>query len=266
MQKKGKFFFIFFIFLFLSLAILTLSFYGMLSGGRPFLEKTISFVPKTVYNLFQNLPFVSEGDEIKRLKDEKLELTSKLAEQEKLKKENTALLSQFQTPDLRADNLLPARVVGAPGFIPGVSSPSELILDKGERDNVEVGQSVVFKNNLVGRVAKSSYYLSKVELVTNTSVTFSAETTTGATGILKGGGEDKMTMNNILPSEELKMNDLVITHGDVDMNGGGIPPNLIVGKIESIEKIPTAIFQKAEISSLLDFNNLSIVFILIKEK
>ena len=266
MQKKEKFFAVFFIFLLLSIIIIGLSFYGLLSGSQPFLEKTISFLPKTVYAVFQGLPLVFEKEEIKRLKDKNLELASKLADQEKLRKENTALLSQFQTQYPSSDNLLPARIVGAPGFIPGITTASELILDKGDRDKVEAGQSVVFKNNLVGKVTRTSYYLSKVDLVTNPSVTFPVEAQNGAVGIVKGGGRDKMTLDNVLPSEDLKIGDLVLTKGDVDVSGAGFPPNLIVGEIRSIEKIPTAIFQKAEVISLVDFNKLSIVFVLTEEE
>lgn len=263
MQKKGKFFLSFFIFLLLSIVVLGLSFSGKLSGTLPFLEKTTSFVPKTVYSLFQSLPFVSEGERIKRLKSENLELVAKLAEQEKLLKENAALLSQFQTQETKAYDLLVAEVVGAPGFIPGVTTPSNLILDKGEKDNVKVGNSVVSKNNLIGKVTKVSYFLSKVDLVIHPSVVFPVETINGATGIVKGGEGNKMTLDNVLPSENLKIGDLVLTKGDVDINGIGTAPNLIVGEIKSIEKIPTALFQRAEIKSLLDFNRLSIVFIVV---
>lgn len=227
----------------------------------PFLEKGVSFAPKTVYGLFQSLPFVSEGERINKLKSENLELISKLVELEKLRKENTALLSQFQTQDGRVDNLLPVRIVGAPGFIPSVTQPLELILDKGERDNVAVGQGVVFKNNLIGKVSKTSYNLSKVEVVTNPLASFPAKTIGNSVGIVRGEGEGKMTLSNVLPSENLKIGDLVLTKGDIDINGIGIPPDLIVGRIQSIEKIPTAIFQKAEVKSLVDFSKLSTVFI-----
>lgn len=240
-----------------------LSFYGVLSGSQPFLEKTISFLPKIVYSLFQNLPIISESDEIKRLKNENLELASRITDQEKLRKENVALLSQFQTQNPKPENLLPARVVGAPGFIPGITEASELILDRGEKDDVKIGQSIVFMNNLIGRVVAVSYYLSKVDFVTNSSVTFPVKTENNGIGIVKGSGEGRMTLQNVLPSEELKVGDLVFTKGDVDINSLGIPPDLVVGKIESVEKIPTAIFQKAEIKSLVDFNKLSIVFVIV---
>lgn len=264
MQKREKFFLVFFIFLFLSVIVLGLSFFGKLSGILPFLEKETSFVPKISYGLFQSLPFVSESRKIKELKEQNLDLIAKLVDQERLRRENAALLDQFQTQKPKVYNLLLAKTVGAPGFIPGVTTPSSLILDKGEKDFVAVGNIVISKNNLVGKVTKVSFYLSKVDLITKPSVAFPAKTMEESSGVVRGAGEDKMTLDNVLSSQNLKIGDLVLAKGDVNLEGIGIPPDLIVGKIKSIERIPTALFQRAEVKSLIDFNNLSIVFILVQ--
>lgn len=264
MRKKERLVFTFFIFLVLSIIILVLSFFGKLSGVSGVLERGASFLPKTIYGFFQSLPFVSEGKEIKKLKQENLELASKFVDQEKLKKENAALLSQFQQQDIQTFSLLPAKIVGAPGFIPGVTTPSNFILDKGAKDFVGVGDSVIVRNNLVGRISKVSSFLSKVDIVTNASLSFTAKTTSGTIGVIKGGGGDKITLDNVLLSQNLKLNELVLTKGDVDINGSGIPANLVVGKIQSIEKVPTAIFQRAEVKSLINFTKLSTVFIVIQ--
>lgn len=264
MQKRSNFFPIFFLFLLISIIILGLSIFGKLAEPQSFIEKGISLLPKTFFGFFQGLPFVSESKQIKKLKDENLSLANKLVDQEKLKKENVALLSQFQTREPKSYNLLPAKIVGAPGFIPGVTPPSTLILDKGAKDNVGVGDSVVLKNNLIGKIVKTSSYLAKVDLVTHTSSSFTAKTLNGALGVIRGSGGDRMTLDNVLPSQNLKIDDLILTKGDVNMDGSGIPPDIIVGKIESIEKIPVAIFQKAEVKSLVDFTKLSAVFVVMQ--
>lgn len=263
MRKKERLVFTFFIFLFLSIVILVLSIFGILSWPRSILEKGVSFLPKTFFGFFQGMPFVSDSQQVKKLTQENLELASKLVSQDKLRKENSALLSQFQQQDIQTFSLLPSRIVGAPGFIPGISTPSNFILDKGLKDGVNVGDSVVIENNLVGKISKVSSYLSKVDLVTNPSVSFTAKTINGTIGVVKGGGADKITLDNVLPSESLKKGDLVLTKGDVDINGTGIPADLVVGKIQSIEKVPTAIFQRAEVKSLINFTKQAIVFIVI---
>lgn len=266
MRKKERLIFTFFIFLSLSIIILVLSLFGKLLWPQSFLEKNVSFLPKTFFGFFQGLPFVSESSLVKKLKDENLILASSLVDQERLKKENAALFSQFQTKDLQTLSLLPAQIVGAPGFIPGITTPASFILDKGTKDNVNVGDSVVVKNNLVGKISKVSSYLAKVDIITNPSVAFTAKTINGTIGVVKGGGGDKITLDNVLPSQNLKKNELVLTNGDVNIDGIGIPGDLIVGKIQSIEKVPTALFQRAEIKSLINFTKLSTVFIIILAK
>ena len=158
---------------------------------------------------------------------------------------------------------MPSKIVGAPGFIPGVTTPANFILDKGAKDNVEVGDSVVVKNNLIGKVSKVSSRLSKVDVITNSSIVLSAKTISGAIGVVKGGASDKITLDNVLPSQNLKIDELVLTKGDVDIAGSGIPADLVIGKIQSIEKVPTNIFQRAEVKSLINLTKLSIVFIVI---
>jgi len=263
MRKKERLVFTFFIFLVLSIIILVLSVFGKLVLPQSFLEKGVAFLPKTFFGLFQRIPFISESEQLKKLKLENLTYASKLVDQEKLKKENAALLSQFQQQDIQTLSLLPSKIVGAPGFIPGVTTPANFILDKGAKDNVEVGDSVVVKNNLIGKVSKVSSRLSKVDVITNSSVVLSAKTISGAIGVVKGGGSDKITLDNVLPSQNLKIDELVLTKGDVDIAGSGIPADLVIGKIQSIEKVPTNIFQRAEVKSLINLTKLSIVFIVI---
>jgi len=246
--------------------MLALSILGKLIWPQSFLEKGVAFLPKTFFGFFQGLPLVSEGDRIKKLEEQNLALISSLVDQERLKKENAALLSQFQTQDVQTLSLLPSKIVGAPGFIPGITTPSNFILDKGTKDFVTVGDSVVVNNNLVGKVSKVSSHLSKVDIVTNPSVSFTARTISGTIGVVKGGGADKITLDNVLPSDNLKKNDLVLTKGDVDIDGVGIPADLVVGKIQSIEKVPTNIFQRAEVKSLINFTKQSIVFIVVGPK
>jgi len=266
MRKKERLVFTFFIFLFLSITILVLSILGKLIWPQSLLEKNVSFLPKTFFGFFQRLPLVSESQQVKKLTQENLELASLLVDQERLKKENAALLSQFQTKDLQTLSLLPSKIVGAPGFIPGITTPASFILDKGGKDNVNVGDSVVLENNLVGKIVKVSSYLSKADLITNTSVSFTAKTLNGGIGVIKGAGEDKMALDNVLLSENINKEDLVLTKGDIQSDGRGIPPDLIVGKIQSVEKVPTNIFQRAEVKSLVNFTKQSIVFIVVGSK
>jgi len=212
------------------------------------------------YNLFQKTPF-SEDLKIKNLRDDNLSLLKKIVDSEKLKRENQALSDQFYTSYPPSYKLLKADVIGAPGFVPRASQPLSLILNKGSKDNLKVGLAVVIKNNLVGTIVSVSENLAKVNTINNSSSSFTAKTENGAEGIVKGGAS--LTLENVLLSENIKVSELILTKGDVDFEGIGIPRDLVVGKITSVEKNPSDLFQKAKIESFVDFPRLSIVFVYI---
>ena len=261
MKRRESFLPAFFVVAILCIALLTLSLSGKLKF-LSFLEKPTSAIQSLSYNLFQKLPFVSEDLRIKNLRDENLSLLKKIAESEKLKRENAALSDQFQTSYPPSYKLLKVDVIGAPGFVPGVSVPASLILNKGSKDNLNVGQAVVIKDNLIGIIRKVSNNLSIVNLINNSSSSFTAKTENGAQGIVKGTGTG-LTLENVLLSENIRVGELVLTYGDINQEGIGIPRDLIVGKITSVEKNPSDLFQKAKIESFVDFTKLSTVFVYI---
>lgn len=196
-------------------------------------------------------------------KEQDLAQVSEDLEEQKIKADMEALRSQFAVFYPRSQNLLPAKVIGMPSFIPGRSTPEYLILDRGENDGVRVGQAVVLSDNLVGKIDRASKTSSRVILSVNKNVSFSGKTDAGAIGVVRGTG-DGIEIGNILPEELLGKNAKVLSKGDQDINGSGIPPDLIIGKIISVEKDPSALFQKAQIRSLVDFTKLNMVFVLIK--
>lgn len=262
MKRKENFFPIFFLFLALSILILSFSRFGLLSGVFDILTKGASVVGKTAYQVFS---FNSESSRLRELKAENLALINRLSDQKRLEAENKALLSQFQTAVPRSYNLLKGEVVGAPDFIPRVSNPSNTILDKGEKDKVKVGMALVLGNNLIGEITKTTAYFSKAILINNASFSLIANTENGAEGVIRGLG-DGLVLDNVLVSENLKIGDLVLTAGDMDLEGVGVPPGLIIGKIISIEKNPSAFFQKAKVESSIDLTKLSVVFIMAQSK
>lgn len=263
MKRKTSFLPAFLVVAFLCIILLTLSASGKLRF-LSFLERPVSGIQSLSYNLFQKLPFISEDLKIKKLQDDNLNLLTKIVDQEKLKKENAALSDQFKVSYPPSSNLLKADIIGAPAFIPGVSIPISLILNIGLKDNVKVGNAVVIKDNLIGIIAKVSNSLSTVNIISSSS-SFTAKTENGAQGIVKGG-EGGLVLGNVLLSENIKEGELVLTKGDIDSDGIGIPQDLIVGKITEIEKNPSDLFQKAKIESFIDFSRLSAVFVYIENK
>ncbi len=260
MQRKENFLLVFLLVFILSAGILGLSFLGKTRGIEGFLQKISYSISGNISSLFQNLPLLSQNQNIRKLQEENMLLASKIIDRQRLERENQALSDQFQTAKPKSYILLPVKVLGMLNFIPNISNPSALILDKGENDGIKVGDAVVFKNNLVGKVTKVTSYLSKVDVVNNSSSSFTARSEKGALGLIKGLG-DLMVLDNVLMSDTLAKDDIVATMPSQNMDGAGVPSDLVVGKIISIDKNPSAVFQRAEVKSLLNFSSLSTVFI-----
>ena len=225
-----------------------------------FIEKETLLTQRVTYRFF--LSFFRATGSVEQLEKENRALMQKLSHQEKIKKENIALRSQFQTAYPKADTLLPAAVVGMRSFVPGISASDGLILDKGSQDSVWAGDVVVYENILIGRVAKVSLHLSLLYLTTSKNMSITVKTAkTGALGLIKGQGEE-MVLDNVLLSEKLEISDMVVSKGDVGIDGKGVPPDLIIGKIISIDRKASELFQTAKIETVFDATELSTVFIL----
>lgn len=265
MPRKNNFWLSFIVILTLSILLLVLGRSGVFSGPA----SLISNVTAPIGHVFSG---ILQGKETPQEAENK-DLVSKIVNQNRLVSENQALRDQFETTYPKSQHLLPASVVFSPGFVPGISTPEYMVIDRGKNDNVMVGSAVVFKDNLVGRVTEVSTSFSRVILISNPSSNFAAKTisikdpqSTSALGIATGLGGIELVLDNVLLSEKLSVGDYVATKGDFQINSTGYPPSLIVGKITSVEKKASDLFQRAKVKSLLDFSKLNMVFVVVGDK
>jgi len=265
-MAKRNFFFVFLSFILLSFLIFFLGKANIFGGAFGFFGKILSPLSSVTYQISAGK---KSGNESK-LELENRDLVKKLVDDKKLRDENAALSDQFLVTYPKSQDLLPAKVVGAPSFVIGVVSPDYLVIDKGTGDRIKVGDAVVLRDNLVGKVAKVSSSFSKVTLVSNSALSFSATTISikgslseGALGVIKGSSGQDMILDNVLLSENIQIGDYVVTKGDMDVSGVGYPPSLVVGKISSVEKKPSSLFQKAKVKSLVNFSRLNMVFVVL---
>jgi len=266
MQKRGTFTSYFIIFLIISIALFGISKTGVLNPITSIFQGVFSPIQAVIYGSFSKIVNLGQSPDIKLLSLENVSLSQKLVNQTKIIEDNKALRDQFETLSIRSANLVPAQIVGAPGFLPGISTPETIIINRGQVDGVKVGEAVVYKDNLVGQISKVSSYVSVISLISNSSSSFTAKTLNSQSlGVIKGQGGGQLILDNVLLSDSLKKGDLVVTKGDVLENGIGFPPNLVIGSINSINKNPSDLFQRAEVRSFLDFSNLNEVFVIVNQ-
>lgn len=219
---------------------------------------------KYIFHTAQSLqPQTSED----KLRNENIMLKTQIAKDQLILQDNKVLRDQFQTTNPSPEHLIPSSIVSMSYFLPGINVAEKFIIDKGLSHGISINSAVVFKDNLMGRITKTSDHFSEVTLISNKSILFPAKTSqTGAIGVLKGLGNGEMVLDNVILSDALKTGDVVVTAGNIDLQGKGFPPGLVVGKIISIDKNPSALFQKARVRSLLDIARLEMLFVLTREK
>jgi len=254
-KKIPIFVFIFCIFL----SIVTLVF---IKDRKGLIHATFS-IPQTTTLFIFNFFRIGQSSESK----ENILLRTELAKMNLLQADNASLRDQFQTSSPLQSQLLPSTIVGMPSFLPGFSMPEEYVIHAGKKDKVEINYPIIYKDNFIGKVVDLQDNFSKVLLVSNKNTSFTAKTAqTEATGIVRGMGNGRIIFDNVLLSDSLKVGDMVVTGGDVSLNGKGFPPGLIIGKITSVERNPSNLFQKASVLPLVDFSRLINVFVLISNQ
>lgn len=213
---------------------------------------------------------ILKGDrdqQIKQLLDENRRLTSEIVKYRLQEKEITALHDQFQVSALPSTSLLPAQVIGLKSYIPGFSLPEQIVINKGDKDGVKKGSAVIVRTMLLGKVSFLGKHTALVDLTTKKNFSLTVRTSkTNALGVLRGEGNGRMLLTNVVISDKLEKEDLILSKGSVREDGVGIPPGLVVGKILSFEKKSSSLFQTAEVVSLLDIPKIDTVFVVLPKQ
>ncbi len=142
----------------------------------------------------------------------------------------------------------------ATGFVRAIQ------IDCGRRDGVEMLDPVVTELGLVGRVTKLSATGAEVLLVNDPTSNVNARLqTTREDGIVKGQIGGDLVMSFIPIDAEVREGDLVVTNGLGQM----LPADLLVGQVLNVSLSSNELYQEARVRSLVDFDRLEIVQVII---
>ncbi len=198
------------------------------------------------------------GTDNDALREQAQNFQAQLIGLQELKLENEALRSQLGFANETNSHLYtPARVIGR--------SPTALldavVVNRGSRDGVRIGQGVVWNGYLIGRVRSVSETTSDIELVTdrNFVVPIVLQQSRG-TGVLRGTLAGA-TVDYIPLDTPITVGEAVLTSG----LGGELPPNLPVGTVEAVISSPSDIFQRIRMRVPFQARKLEIVFIVVEK-
>jgi rod shape-determining protein MreC len=131
-----------------------------------------------------------------------------------------------------------------------------IIINRGARDGIQVGDPVINDRGLVGRVEDVSANAAWVRLLIDPASIVNARLQTArAEGTLTGQLQGNLNLGFIPQESQIEVGDLVLTSG----LGGRYPPNIVIGQVVSVVRQPAALFQEAEVRPTVDFAQLDIV-------
>ena len=138
-----------------------------------------------------------------------------------------------------------------------------IVIDRGERDGLVDGMTVMTSRGLVGRIVLISTGWSRVLLISDASSTANAIVQrTRARGVVYGqrsaSGKPSLVMRFVPQGDEMKVGDRVITSGV----GGIFPPGVAVGTITQVTRRETDMFQEATVEPSADLLRIENVFVI----
>ncbi len=134
-----------------------------------------------------------------------------------------------------------------------------LTLDRGERDGIRGGMAVVCADGIVGRIAQASSHASRALLISdhNSGVDALVQRTR-ARGIVEGTLPGSCSMKYIKRSDDVDVNDVVVTSG-LD---GIFPKGILIGHVSGVTRKDVGLYRVAEVAPAVDFAKLEEVLVL----
>lgn len=195
--------------------------------------------------------FVSKEDlqaENEELRARLLILERRALKYAALASENNELRQLMNSSEVLDDRVIVGEVVAV--------SPDpfshEIVINKGSRDGVEVGQAILDANGLMGQVQQTSSFTSRVLLVSDSSHAVPVEVVrNGLRAILLGNGDTSaLELVHVPDTADIREGDLLVSSG----LGGRFPKGYPVAEVERITKEPGEPFVKIEATPLAELN------------
>ena len=197
-------------------------------------------------------------EENKELKERNSELETQLRELESIKADNATLQEYMNLTQKYADyNTIPAYIINK-----DVSNySSDLVINVGEEDGVEVNMTVIADKGLVGHIISVTKNTAKVQVIVDSASTVSCNiSTTEESIICKGTLENNQILRaSYIPTEaELIQGDNVYTSGI----GGIYRKGILIGTIEDIITTSNVTDRYATIKTAVDFSTVNTVLVI----
>ena len=190
--------------------------------------------------------FINQQKELEKLRKQNTKLLKWQAIGKKLKYENKILRKLIKLAPFPKMYFITAQVIASTG---GAFSHT-LMINGGTKHGIEKGQAVVTHRGLVGRVVEVGQEASRILLVTDINMRIPAVLESTRTRTIVTGTNSKYLEALYLPkNEKVSVGDRVVS----SFEGGVFPPNIVIGRIVSIQG------EKVKVKPLIKWNRLEFV-------
>lgn len=135
-----------------------------------------------------------------------------------------------------------------------------IIIDKGFVDGIDRGYPVVVTEGIVGQImAVSDHYAKVLLIIDSNSAADALVQRTRARGIIQGQATDQYIFKYVLRKYPVRVDDIVVSSG-LD---GVFPKGISIGRVSSVTKGKSGIFQEINVTPSVDFEKLEEVLVLL---
>jgi len=246
----------------ISILLFILGQIGLVGPVRSFFHLILNPIQAGFYainvNIAEELSFIGKvrdlREENERLAKENAELFGEIINLSEVERENEFLRGELILEAYRptATKKIPATVIGR--------TSTSLTINIGRNEGLNSNDIVTIKNYLVGICDEVDEHRTQVKILTDPSLVVSVQDqgSGGRTrGVVRGSFGTKLMMEKILLSEEIRLDDIIISSGE----DGIYPKGLIVGKVEEIENSSLSVLKSAVLSPLVDFERIEQVMV-----
>jgi rod shape-determining protein MreC len=136
-----------------------------------------------------------------------------------------------------------------------------IIVDKGENSGIQLDMPVVNGRGVVGRIVSiSSNYAKALLIIDQNSGVDALVQRSRDRGVLKGLSTEACTLNYVVKSSDVQVDDMVVTSG----LGGVFPRGLPLGKIVEVRELTGELFNEILVRPSVDFSKLEEVLVILK--
>jgi len=140
----------------------------------------------------------------------------------------------------------------------------EVILDKGNRDGVAVGQAVLDADGLMGQIVHTSAFASRAVLISDNSHAVPVEVNrSGVRAVLLGTGDKGvLELAHVPDTADVNVGDLLVSSG----MGGRFPQGYPVAKVSAVEHNPGEPFARVRAAPMAALDRSRMVLVVFTEQ